>query len=92
MLRYNQNIAIAGGYSNLGSSNNRDGSPLTDLAGYKLYYGTSSGVYGTNLDIGVISHISCLILRMVSYYLAVTAYDTSGNESTSMRLALGTVR
>ncbi len=31
---------------------NSDGSPLTDLAGYKVYYGTSSYIYTHSVDIG----------------------------------------
>ncbi len=61
---------------------NEDGTPLTDLMGYKLYYGTSSGVYGTNPDIvdGITYKLSNLEDGIV-YYFAVTAYDASGNES-----------
>src|SRR3990172_13172687 len=29
---------------------NADGTPLTDLAGYKVYYGTASGNYSTVID------------------------------------------
>ncbi len=31
---------------------NADGTPLTDLAGYRIYYGTSSGSYSQNIDAG----------------------------------------
>ena len=31
---------------------NEDGTPLTDLAGYKIYYGTASGNYTNNVDAG----------------------------------------
>ena len=30
---------------------NADGTPLTDLAGYKVYYGTSSHTYSQNIDV-----------------------------------------
>ena len=33
-------------------STNEDGTPLTDLAGYKIYYGTASGNYTQNIDAG----------------------------------------
>ena len=80
----NQHIAIAGELILMWDppTSNEDGSPLTDLAGYKLYYGTSSGVYGTNLDIG--NDITYKLSNLedgISYYFAVTAYDTSDNES-----------
>ena len=31
---------------------NADGTPLTDLAGYKVYYGPSSGNYSQAIDVG----------------------------------------
>lgn len=61
---------------------NADGSPLTDLSGYRIYYGTSSGVYVMTLDVG--SVINSTINNLTDgeiYYFAVTAYDLSGNES-----------
>ena len=61
---------------------NADGSPLTDLNGYRIYYGTSSGVYETVIDVG--SVITSTVTNLTDgslYYFAVTAYDLSGNES-----------
>ena len=61
---------------------NADGSPLTDLNGYRIYYGTSSGAYVTTLDVGnVITSTITNLTDGVIYYFAVTAYDLSGNES-----------
>ena len=70
---------------------NADGTPLTDLAGYKVYYGTESGNYSNMVDIGMSdcrevdgsTECSYVIVDLVDnvYYFAVTAYDTSGNES-----------
>src|SRR3989304_6108420 len=31
---------------------NMDGSPLNDLAGYRIYYGTASGSYSQQLNLG----------------------------------------
>ncbi|MDR4506602.1 MAG: Ig-like domain-containing protein [Candidatus Scalindua sp.] len=53
-----------------------------DLAGYKVYYGTASGNYGSHTDVGIQTY--CLFSGLISgetYYAAVTAYDSSGNES-----------
>jgi uncharacterized repeat protein (TIGR02543 family) len=53
-----------------------------DLAGYKIYFGTASRVYGTPIDIG--SMTTCLLSGLVrgqTYYVAVTAYDRIYNES-----------
>src|ERR1700690_1238325 len=60
---------------------NTDGTPLTDLAGYKLYYGTSSGNYGTPINVGNVATYTISNLTSGSYYFAVTAYDLSGVES-----------
>jgi len=60
---------------------NTDGTPLTNLAGYKVYYGTSSGNYGAPVNIGSQTSYSVTGLNAGTYYFAVTAYDGSGNES-----------
>lgn len=62
---------------------NSDGSPLTDLGGYKLYCGQSSGTYGTVKDVGnILAYpISNDLPIDGTYYCSATAYDTSGNES-----------
>jgi hypothetical protein len=60
---------------------NSDGSPLSDLAGYKLYYGNSSGSYTNSVDVGNIAGASVSSLASGSWCFAITAYDTSGNES-----------
>ena len=60
---------------------NSDGSPLSDLAGYKVYYGTSSGNYTNSVDVGNIAGSSVSSLTPGSWCFSVTAYDTSGNES-----------
>ena len=61
---------------------NEDGSPLTDLAGYKIYYSLSSGNYTSHIDVGNVTTSQVNNLTDgATYYLAVTAYDFSGNES-----------
>lgn len=54
-----------------------------DLAGYKLYHGTASGQYGEPVDVGNVSgHVMEITPQHgATYYFALTAYDTSGNES-----------
>ncbi len=59
---------------------NTDETPLTDLAGYIVYYGTFSGNYPDSVNVGNVTEIS----RNPSsgkWCFAVTAFDTSGNES-----------
>jgi len=56
-----------------------------DLAGYKIYYGTSSRSdtsYTTILDVNLENSVNISSLNEgTTYYFAVTAYDTTGNES-----------
>ncbi len=54
----------------------------SDLAGYKIYVGTASGVYGTPVDVGNVTTYTIGNLKVGStYYFAVTAYDQNKNES-----------
>jgi len=54
----------------------------TDLAGYKLYYGTSSGSYPSSVDVGnLTSYTLSGLLEGRTYYFAATAYDLNVNES-----------
>jgi len=55
--------------------------PETDLLGYKVYYGTSSGVYGTNIDVGLQTTYTITGLPAGNYYFAVTAYNAAYLES-----------
>lgn len=53
-----------------------------DLAGYKVYWGTTSRVYTQNFDVGNRTQWDISNLSMgLTYYFAVTAYDLAGNES-----------
>jgi hypothetical protein len=56
----------------------------SNLAGYRVYYGTSTGSYGTPLSAGTKTTYtvsSSYLQAGKTYYFAVTAYDSSGNES-----------
>ncbi|HXW68039.1 MAG TPA: S-layer homology domain-containing protein, partial [Dissulfurispiraceae bacterium] len=61
---------------------NTNGTELTDLAGYKVYYGTVSGDYTQNVNVGNVTNYTVSNLAAGTYYFAVAAYDTSGNQST----------
>lgn len=54
-----------------------------DLAGYRIYHGTESGQYGEPVDVGNVTEHQLTITPEygATYYFALTAYDTSGNES-----------
>jgi len=61
---------------------NADGTPISDLAGYRVYYGQSSGNYSHSIDVGMST--SCTIDQLplgTTNYFAVTAYNSFGNES-----------
>ena len=60
---------------------NSDGSELTDLSGYKMYYGNSTGEYLTAIDVGNVNIYTVSDLSDNTWFFAVTAYDTSRNES-----------
>ncbi len=54
----------------------------SDLAGYKIYYGNQSRTYGSSVNVGkVTSYQLGNVSTGRTYYMALTAYDTSGNES-----------
>ena len=53
-----------------------------DLAGYDIYYGTSSGNYQSKTDVGNVTTYTLNGLNIgVTYYLAATAYNAQGLES-----------
>ncbi len=59
-----------------------------NLSGYKIYYGTASRTYTSNLDIGLLTPVNGRIHGTVTglttgttYYFAATAYNSEGNES-----------
>ena len=55
---------------------------LTDLAGYKVYHGFASRSYDVTIDVGLTtSAVLSGLQDGRAYYFAVTAYDTSGNQS-----------
>jgi fibronectin type 3 domain-containing protein len=52
-----------------------------DIAGYKVYYGTSSGDYSQNMTVGYSYAYIYNLQGCTPYYIVVTAYDLSGHES-----------
>ncbi|MBN1998931.1 fibronectin type III domain-containing protein [candidate division KSB1 bacterium] len=59
-----------------------DANTESDLAGYKIYYGTESQNYVHVLDVGdTTRYIVDGLVEGSTYYFVVTAYDFSGNES-----------
>jgi hypothetical protein len=58
-----------------------DGASLSDLAGYKIYYGSSSGNYSQSIDIGNYTDTVVNNLSPGTWCFVVTAYNASGSES-----------
>jgi hypothetical protein len=60
-----------------------DSSPLTNLTGYKLYYGRMSGIYDYQIDINNPGVLTYIVEDLASgdWYFALTAYDSEGLES-----------
>lgn len=62
---------------------NTDGSALTNLAGYRIYYGISSGSYSEAVTVNGPGITSLLVenLGVADWYFVMTAYNASGIES-----------
>jgi hypothetical protein len=61
---------------------NVDGSPLTDLSGYVIYWGTSSRNYIGSYTINSPTTTEWeATVPAGSYYFAMTAFDSENNES-----------
>ena len=70
-----------------------DANKESDLKGYIVYYGTASGNYTTDIDVGNITQYTTPDLQDgVTYYFAVTAYneaDYESNYSTELSYTVG---
>lgn len=59
-----------------------DANTEPDLAGYNIYYGQTSGDYGTSLNVGNVTERTITgFVNGKTYYFAATAYDEDNNES-----------
>ena len=72
---------------------NTDGTPLTDLAAYRIYFGTKSRQYSNEITIdnpGITTYVVDN-LSPDTYYFAATAVNSSGMESSYSGEAIRTV-
>lgn len=62
---------------------NEDGSTLSDLAGYKIYYGTESGNYSQAIQVNNPGLASYVVENLVpdTYYIVATSFNRDGVES-----------
>lgn len=74
------NVGLSSGLGYLNVS--WDANSESDLAGYKVYWGTSSGVYSGNQDVGNTTSYQIPGLNDgTTYYVAIKAYDSMDNYS-----------
>lgn len=73
---------------------NTDGSTLTDLAGYKVYWGTAQGSYPNSASVMAASTSSYVVqpLTPATYYFVVTAVNVKGVESAFSNVATKTIQ
>lgn len=72
---------------------NSDGSALTDLAGYHIYYGTSAGSLSNKINITSPGTLTYVVtgLGAGTWYFAVSAYTNTGLESTMSNVGSKTI-
>jgi hypothetical protein len=71
-----------------------DGTALTDLAGYRIHYGTSQGSYPNRITInnpGITTYV-VENLAPATYYFVTTAFDATGGESDHSAVASKTIQ
>jgi hypothetical protein len=68
---------------------NTDGSPLTNLSGYRVYWGTSQGNYTNSTTINNPGLSSYVVdqLTPATWYFALTAVNSAGSESAYSNVA-----
>jgi hypothetical protein len=72
---------------------NEDGSALTNLAGYKVHWGTSSGSYTNNVTINNSGITTYVVENLVpgTYYFALSAFTNAGLTSDFSNEARNTI-
>jgi len=72
---------------------NTDGTPLTDLSGYHIYYGTSASALTTTITLASAGETSYVVTGLApgTYYFAVVAYNSAGIDSPESNVASKTI-
>ncbi len=73
---------------------NTDGSPLTNLAGYKVYWGTSQGNYPNSATLNNPGLTSYVVGNLApgTYFFVATALNSVGVESSFSATASKTIQ
>jgi hypothetical protein len=72
---------------------NTDGSALTNLAGYRIYYGTSAAALNQVIDIASVGMTMYVVdnLTTGTYYFSIRAYNAAGVESELSNVVSSTI-
>jgi hypothetical protein len=72
---------------------NTNGTPVTDLAGYHIYYGTTEGAWTSTITVLEATETSYVVngLAAGTYYFAVVAFNTAGEDSPQSNIASKTI-
>lgn len=73
---------------------NEDGSPLNDLAGYRIYYGSRSGSYGASVAVNNPAALGHQLESLApgTYYVVVKAINSAGAQSIASPEASKTIQ
>jgi putative Ig domain-containing protein len=74
-------------------THNTDGSPITGLAGYHIYYGTDQSAPSQTVDVPGATATSYVVQALApgTYYFTVVAYNSLGVDSTDSNVAVKTI-
>ena len=76
----------------LGNSINVSWNAVSGATGYKVKYGTSSGIYTNSVDVGNVTNSTITGLSSgIKYYFAVTSYNASGESTPSFEQSATTL-
>ena len=72
---------------------NTDGSPLTNLAGYRIYYGTGANDLDQVISISNVGITAYVVddLTAGTYYFSIRAYTSAGTESSLSNVVSDTI-
>jgi hypothetical protein len=72
---------------------NTNGTAATDLAGYHIYYGTSSGAWTSTITVLDPAETSYVVsgLAAGTYYFTIVAFNTAGDDSPQSNIASKTI-
>lgn len=72
---------------------NTNGSALTNLAGYHIYYGTNSGSLANEVVVSSPNSLTYDVTNLTSgtWYFAITAYTNTGEESAKSNVGSKTI-